>query len=220
MSAPPCPASRGLRRSTDATGARDQIDQVIGLLGDLDVPGALNIYREDQSIAWDEEPGAATQRTLALSHYLAAHWTAPTIMVGEAPGKDGARWTGVPFTSCRLLTGSGRTERTASAVHRVLADLGYDDEVLLWNVSALFPPDNRTPRKAEIDACSEILDLVCRGRTVFAIGRCAQRATRAPYIRHPSHGGAALFAAGMRIALRSPPGIDVGDALSRLTLAG
>ena len=98
-------------------------------------------------------------------------------MVGEAPGKDGARWTGVPFTSCRLLTGSGPAERTATAVHRALADLDCDDQVLLWNVSALFPPDNRTPRKAEIDACAQVLDLVCRGRTVFAIGRCAQRAT-------------------------------------------
>jgi uracil-DNA glycosylase len=186
------------------------------MLGHLDVPGALNIYSEDQCIAWGEGPGGATRRTAALARYLASHWTAPTVLVGEAPGKDGARWSGVPFTSCRLLTGSGPAERSATAVHRVLADLGCDNEVLLWNVSALFPPGNRNPRKAEIDACAQMLDLVCRGRTVFAIGRCAQRVTGAPYIRHPSHGGEPLFAAGLRLALRSPPGIDVPNALDRL----
>jgi uracil-DNA glycosylase len=198
----------------------DQVEQVIGLLGDLDVPGALNIYSEDQCIAWGEENGAASRRRSALALYLASHWTAPTVLVGEAPGKDGARWTGVPFTSSRLLTGSGPAEPTATAVHRALADLDCDDKVLLWNVSALFPPGNRNPRKAEIDACAQVLDLICRGRTVFAIGRCAQRATRAPYIRHPSHGGAALFGAGVRIALRSPPGANVRNALDRLSNAG
>ena len=198
----------------------DQVDRLIGMLVHVDVPGALNIYSEEQCIAWGEGPGAATRRTSALSHYLASHWTAPTAMVGEAPGKDGARWSGVPFTSCRLLNGSGPAERTATAVHRALADVDCDDKVLLWNVSALFPPDNRNPRKAEIDACAQVLDLVCRGRTVFAIGRYAQRATKAPYIRHPSHGGAALFGAGVRIALRSPPGADVRNALDRLALTG
>jgi hypothetical protein len=198
----------------------DPVGRLIGMLVHLEVAGALNIYNEGQCVAWGEGPGAAMQRVSALSRYLAAHWGAPTVMVGEAPGKDGARWTGVPFTSCRLLNGSGPTERTATAVRRALADLDCDDEVLLWNVSALFPPDNRNPRKPEIDACAPALDLVCRDRTVFAIGRCAQGATKAPYIRHPSHGGEALFAAGVRIALRSPSGTDVGDALDRLARDG
>ena len=194
----------------------DVVDEVITLVGRIKLPGALNVYREEDCIAWGEEPGEATQRRLVLQHYLTSRWAAPTILVGEAPGKDGARWSGVPFTSRRQLTGSGPAEPTATTVHRVLSDLRCEDEVLLWNASVLFPPANRDPRKAELDACAHALDLVCRGRAVLAIGRHAELATNAPDIRHPSHGGASLFAEGMRIALRSPPGVDVRHALGQL----
>ena len=44
---------------------------------------------------------------------------------GRHPGQHGARWTGVPFTSPHLLTGSGPREPTATVVHRVLAELGW-----------------------------------------------------------------------------------------------
>ena len=50
-------------------------------------------------------------------------------------------------------------------------------------------------------ACAPALARVCRGRTVLAVGRHAQRATGAPYVRHPSHGGAARFADGLRRVL-------------------
>jgi uracil-DNA glycosylase len=177
------------------------VDRVVDLVRRIRVAGALNLYDETDSVAWGDEPGQASERTLALRGYLAAHWGAPTILVGEAPGQDGARWTGVPFTSCRQLFGSGPTEATATVVHRVLADLGSEDEVLLWNASMLFAPGNRDPRRVEVEACAPVLDLICRGRTVVAVGRFAQAATGAPYIRHPSHGGAARFADGLRVAL-------------------
>ena len=167
-------------------------------------PASSTSTTRPTAVAWGDEPGQASERTLALRGHLVAHWAAPTVLVGEAPGQDGARWTGVPFTSCRQLCGSGPTEATATVVRRVLAELGKEDEVLLWNASMLFAPGNRDPRRAEVDACGPVLDLVCRGRTVFAVGRFAQAATGAPYIRHPSHGGAARFADGLRVALRSP----------------
>ena len=85
--------------------------------------------------------------------------------------------------------GSGPTEPTATIMHRVLSELGCQREVLLWNASMLFAPGNRDPLRAEVAACAEVLELVCRGRAVFAVGRFAQVATGAPYIRHPSHGG-------------------------------
>ncbi len=84
----------------------------------------------------------------------------------------------------------------------MLAELGCASDVLLWNAIVLFPPGNRDPRRDELDACAPVLERVCRGRTVVAVGRHAQRATGAPYVRHPSHGGAARFAEGLRRALR------------------
>jgi uracil-DNA glycosylase len=124
------------------------------------------------------------------------------VLVGEAPGRRGARWTGVPFTSSHLLTGSGSKEATATVVQRVLAELGCESDVLLWNASMLYPPGNRDPRRAELDACAPVLERVCRGRDVLAVGRHAQRVTGAPYLRHPSHGGAIRFADDLRRALR------------------
>ena len=41
-----------------------------------------------------------------------------------------------------------------------------------------------------------VRELAC-GRSVVAVGRVAQRALGGPYVRHPSHGGAALFRVGL-----------------------
>ena len=167
----------------------------------LAVPGALNLYDEVDSVAWGDPSGAATARLDALTRYLIRQWSAPVVLVGEAPGRHGARWTGVPFTSPHLLTGTGPREPTATVVHRVLAELGWASGVLLWNASVLFPPDNRDPRRDELAACAKVLERVCRDRSVLAVGRFAERATGARYLRHPSHGGASRFAEDLRRAL-------------------
>jgi uracil-DNA glycosylase len=168
------------------------------MVGALAVPGALNLYDEGDSVAWGDPPGAATRRRQALTDYLAGHWSAPVVLVGEAPGMHGARLTGVPFTSPHQLTGSGPKETSASVVHRVLGELGRSADVLLWNASVLFRPGNRDPRRVEVEACAPVLGRICRGRTVVAVGRHAERATGAPYVRHPSYGGAGPFAEGLR----------------------
>lgn len=173
----------------------------------VSVTGTLNIYDEEESVRWGDPPGDATRRRCALRSYLTAHWSAPIVLVGEAPGKNGARHTGLPFTSMRQMTGEGPAEPTATTVQRVLAELGQQDRVLLWNASILFAPDNRNPRREEIDACADVLALVCRGRRVLAVGRHAELATGAPYIRHPSYGGSLLFADGLRARMSAdgPP---------------
>jgi uracil-DNA glycosylase family 4 len=138
-----------------------------------------------------------------LTDYLAGRAHAGVVLVGEAAGYRGARVSGVPFTSERQLTGGGPAEPTATIVHRVLAVLGVEDEVLLWNVVPTHPgseTSNRRPTRAEVEAASPFLDEVTRGRAVIAVGRLAAAALEAPYVRHPSHGGAVAFEEGLRRA--------------------
>jgi uracil-DNA glycosylase family 4 len=136
-----------------------------------------------------------------LAHYLEARRDAPILLVGEAAGYRGARVSGIPFTSERQLTGVGPAEASATVVHRVLAGLGIEEDVLLWNVVPTHPgtaSTNRAPTRNEVAASRRFLDPLVRGRRVVAVGRLAEEATGAPYVRHPSHGGAASFAAGLR----------------------
>lgn len=135
-----------------------------------------------------------------LIAYLSAHASARVVLVGEAAGYRGARVSGIPFTSERQLTGSGPAEATATIVHRVLAQLGVADDVLLWNVVPTHPgseTSNRRPTRAEIEAAAPFLAELTRGRTPIAVGRLAAAVLEAPYVRHPSHGGAAAFEAGL-----------------------
>jgi uracil-DNA glycosylase len=136
-----------------------------------------------------------------LGSYLEARSAAEVVLVGEAAGYRGARVSGIPFTSERQLTGSGPAEATATVVHRVLAELGVEDEVLLWNVVPTHPgseTSNRRPTREEVDAASPFLEELTRGRVAIAVGRLAASVLEAPHVRHPSHGGAAEFEAGLR----------------------
>jgi hypothetical protein len=136
-----------------------------------------------------------------LAAYLEARRSAEVVLVGEAAGYRGARVSGIPFTSERQLTGSGPAEVTATIVHRVLARLGVEDEVLLWNVVPTHPgseTSNRRPTREEVEAASPFLEELTRGRVVIGVGRLAAEVLDAPYVRHPSHGGAAAFEAGLR----------------------
>jgi uracil-DNA glycosylase len=134
-----------------------------------------------------------------LETYLEQMRNATILLVGEAAGYRGARISGIPFTSERQLTGSGPAEATATIVHRALAELEIEQEVLLWNVVPTHPHEpgrpytNRRPSRAEVEASFAFLARVARGRRLVAVGRLAQVVTGAPYVRHPSHGGGAVF---------------------------
>jgi uracil-DNA glycosylase len=141
-------------------------------------------------------------RRSRLRDYLEARAYAEVILVGEAAGYRGARISGIPFTSERQLTGEGPAEASATIVQRVLAELGVTDDVLLWNVVPTHPgtaTSNRRPTRAEVRASRPFLDELTRGRRVIAVGRVAAEVLAAPYVRHPSHGGAAAFVEGLRI---------------------
>jgi uracil-DNA glycosylase len=141
-----------------------------------------------------------------LTRYLEQRANAVVVLVGEAAGYRGARVSGIPFTSERQLTGHGPAEATATVVQRALDDLGAAADVLLWNVVPTHPGTataNRPPTRAEIAAGVAFALEICGGRRVLAVGRIAEHALGAPYVRHPSHGGAHEFRATLRACLSS-----------------
>jgi uracil-DNA glycosylase family 4 len=142
-------------------------------------------------------------RRRRLVDYLDARRDAPILVVGEAAGYRGARVSGLPFTSERQLSRAGPAEASATIVHRVLAELGLQESVLLWNVVPTHPHrpgepnSNRCPTSAEIEASLPFLDALAAGRRLVAVGRLAASVLDAPYVRHPARGGARAFRSGL-----------------------
>jgi uracil-DNA glycosylase len=140
---------------------------------------------------------------LRLAEYLERRSCAELLLVGEAAGYRGARISGLPFTSERQLTGTGPAEASATIVHRVLAELGLEEHVLLWNVVPTHPhrpgdpASNRRPSAEEIEVSRPFVDRLSAGRCVVPVGRVAESALGRSGIRHPSHGGASDFRAGL-----------------------
>jgi uracil-DNA glycosylase family 4 len=160
-------------------------------LAAAEIGATFNFYREG---------GRARLLKRRLAGYLAARQQARFLLVGEAPGYRGARVSGLPFTSERQLTGAGPAEATATIVRATLEELGLEEETLCWNVVPTHPGTetaNRRPTTAEIAAGRRFLEQLARGRSVIAVGRVAQVATGAAYVRHPSHGGAEAFRGGL-----------------------
>jgi hypothetical protein len=166
---------------------------------------AFNFYREGD--------GAAERRD-RLTAYLGSRARARLVLVGEAPGYRGARVSGIPFTSERQLTGAGPAEATATIVHRALAELGLEHDVLLWNVVPAHPhlpgrPEtNRRPTRAEVAAGRVFLDELACSRRVVPVGAVAGKSLGLPWVRHPSRGGAGAFRSGLAalaVGERGPP---------------
>jgi uracil-DNA glycosylase len=138
-----------------------------------------------------------------LADYLGRRSGAELLLVGEAAGYRGARVSGIPFTSERQLTGRGPAEVSATIVHRVLDELGLEEQVLLWNVVPTHPhrpgepSSNRRPQADEIEASRPFLEQLATGRHLVPVGRIAEAAIGKVGIRHPSHGGAQEFRAGL-----------------------
>jgi uracil-DNA glycosylase len=164
------------------------IDGIIAVLASARIGNTFNQYRGSQL------------RCERLRDYLPAREAAPILLVGEAAGYRGARVSGIPFTSERQLTGTGPAEATATIVHRVLAELDLEADVLLWNVVPTHPgtdTSNRRPTRTEIEAGRPFLDVLLRGRRTIAVGRVAEAVLGGAYLRHPAHGGAEEFRAGL-----------------------
>jgi uracil-DNA glycosylase len=174
------------------------IDRIIASLASARIGETFNQYNRSHL------------RCERLGNYLEAHWGARYLLVGEAAGYRGARVSGIPFTSERQLTGGGPAEATATIVHRVLAELGLEEDVLLWNVVPTHPHrpgapySNRRPTRVEVGDSRPFLDTLARGRRTLPVGRLAQTVLGGRYLRHPSHGGAAEFREGLAAATIPP----------------
>jgi hypothetical protein len=182
----------------------------------------FNPYR-DSDPTLDHSDAADTRRSNLL-RYLGSCSPRPDVMlVAEAPGPHGCRFSGVPFTSEQdMLSGklpfSGkqtslsdqpRSEYSSRIVWGLLAE--HFGRVVIWSTVPLHPhkPGEplsiRTPTVAEIRAWSDLVPGFVahyRPRKVAAVGRVAERACalhgiECTYVRHPSQGGANAFRDGL-----------------------
>jgi hypothetical protein len=199
-------------------------DRLFEVLVTYQGEGVFNQYRDVQPSL--DQPGGAEIRCQNLRSYLSAFSRARFVLVGEAAGYAGCRFSGIPFTSEAQLVGSEALdwavgcdvarsssadapwrERSATIVWEAI---GGRKDCLLWNAFPWHPYDgsqllsNRPPGpdlRGGLEALRCLLSLVPRA-VPCAVGRVAQRAlatlgVRAPYIRHPSRGGKPKFIAGL-----------------------
>jgi uracil-DNA glycosylase len=156
------------------------------------VPLMFNPYREH--CEHDLECNGPEQRLRRLAQHLDV--MPRYLMIGEAPGYQGCRYSGIAFTSERQLvsgeikhvpcTESRLTSRhipfsepSATTVWRCLNENSLADQVVLWNSVQLHPyrPDkplsNRAPNRAEMAHGERALHLLKEafpGAAFVAIG--------------------------------------------------
>jgi hypothetical protein len=153
--------------------------------------------------------------------------TPDVLVVAEAPGPWGCRFSGVPFTNERQLldpgfpvSGQATSARFASTGEPITEYSGaiYWDAMLphwgrfwTWNAVPLHPHRAgepltiRTPGVVEVRRWHGLLAAtvdVLAPSAVVAVGRKAEGALQAVgaepvYVRHPSQGGATVFRAGV-----------------------
>jgi hypothetical protein len=188
------------------------------LFPQISTPTLFNPFLDEHPQA--DRRGAARIRRTNLRHYFASFESVPEILlVGEASGPWGCRFSGVPFTSEQLLCDGSfvfrgkqsstadtpHLERTASIFWEVMRP--HHPRFLMWNSVPLHPHlkgepfSLRRPARAEVAQFSGLLNDVITGlrpQVLIAVGRIAEQAVQdlgytAIYVRHPSHGGATRF---------------------------
>lgn len=203
--------------------------RLLELLRGYQGEGAFNQYRDSDPQL--ERPDGAAIRRRNLRRYLETFAGASYVLVGEAAGYAGCRFSGIPFTGEAQIVApeslpwarGGRFEQSSlEAPWRersgqiVWEALDGRRDCVLWNAFPWHPHgakplSNRRPRRSELQAGAPVLScflsLFSRAK-VHAIGRVSQEALRnlgipAPYLRHPSHGGKAQFVKGIASLART-----------------
>jgi uracil-DNA glycosylase len=184
---------------------------------------AFPMFREADA-ALERPGGPALRRANAAAYLDARSGRPPLLLVGEAMGYAGGRFSGIAFTAERTVLGwgtpfeatslrpEGWAEQSGTIVHGALAALGIEEETVLWNVVPAHPHrpgqplSNRTPAVGELRAGAQVLgELIERlaPRATIAVGRSAERALAElglpchGSVRHPANGGATAFRSGL-----------------------
>ena len=192
-------------------------------------PDLFNLYKDEHPEF--DAPNAAFRRRDNLRRYLATFDALPAVFIlAEAPGPRGCRFSGVPVTSeaqlvsTRFLIHGRKTSAAAEPYSEYTAGIfwrelqGAFPNFLVWNTVPLHPHHAgrpmsiRTPRKQEVEAFTHLttaLLLELKPQLVLAMGRTAEGALKragwhCTYVRHPSQGGAKIFAESVRAMLRDP----------------
>ncbi|MEE8143636.1 MAG: uracil-DNA glycosylase [Planctomycetota bacterium] len=188
-------------------------------------PNLFNPYRDEDPDL--DRPGGAAIRRANLRAYLRCFRPARYLLVGEAAGYNGCRFSGLPFTGEDLIVGdralpwtrdlpfarssSGErlsSERSAAIVWEGIAQRR---DLLLWNTVPWHPHQphkplsNRRPGRREVEQGLALLKVCLQlfpKATPVAVGRVAEGALRqlgyeAIYVRHPSMGGKRAFLSGV-----------------------
>lgn len=200
------------------------VDELLALMDrEAPGPGLYNPWRQRDER--DLSPGAAAQRVERLRQ----HWaiTPRLILVGEAAGYQGCRYSGIPFTSERLLCVGAIpripptprftlrprpfSEPSATIVWGTLERLGLAHHTVLWNALPWHPMrsdnplSNRSPTPAELALGRTCLAWIREHyphTPLVAVGQKAAAAleglgVEVPAVRHPANGGATRFAQGL-----------------------
>jgi len=193
-----------------------KLHEFVADLAAASVGRTVNPYRIDHQVDDLDRPNAAQTRSDNLLTYLRSHPAPRLMLVGEAPGYRGCRFSGIAFTSERSLPPAqwsslharGWQEPSATIVHGALTATGLEEETVLWNAvpfhpAGAVPLTNRTPTKAELAAGLEWLDrlvAILQPQQIVAIGRsAASLLPGVPLLRHPANGGATLFRQGLAV---------------------
>ena len=182
-------------------------------------------YINDPSV---DLPHGSTIRKQNLYNYLNSFLeTPPVLLIGEAPGPWGCRFSGIPFTSEKQLAENKlpfkglpsstfnppMAERSASIFWGTMAT--YHPHFFIWNCIPLqpHPPEEpftiRSPHRNELEGFNHILSKIVeiiQPKHIYSIGRKSEQAVKSlglhpTYIRHPSHGGKRDFQNGIRAGL-------------------
>jgi uracil-DNA glycosylase len=167
-----------------------------------------------------DRPSSDQLRRQNLRNYFSSFSEKPCYLVlGEAPGWRGCRFTGVPFTSEALLesgklpfsgkstslTGGLYSEASATVFWATMRL--YHPRFLVWNCLPLHPYQAGQPLTNRPAASKEILLLknillsmidILKPEKLVAVGRTAQRILahlgfECDPVRHPAHGGTFKF---------------------------
>ena len=182
----------------------------------------------DTNPDFDMPEAVAIRRANLFSFLASLPERPPVLLVGEAPGWHGCRFSGIPFTSetqlangilpfqGKLSSQIGAPHAEASATIFWQTMKAHHPQFFVWS-SVPFHPyqpgqplSNRTPSRQELQKFLPVLAGMIRlldPKLVLAVGRQAQQASNwldipAVAVRHPSHGGAVEFREGIEEALR------------------